>query len=601
MNYFNVNTKAIYTHKIYLDNVINNNVNETIKVFNELAGDGNLFMYIQMADGKIIRINSMYSPVNEASIWAKNIVDNYDLLNICVLFGFGNGYCVREILSGINKDGRIIIYEPSIEIFISTLNNYDVSDILIDNRVLLLVGTEYLSAFKEYVIETVRVDNINYVHTAVHPQYDLMFKKESDRFQSFILQYIDRMKVSQNTMNSAGKRLVENQIYSLKHLDNCNILHDMAEFVMKNDTAIIVSAGPSLKKNMDFIKDVNGKALVIAVDRTIDLLLKHDIIPDIVVSVDPIFSLSHIENDTWKTIPLMCSFDTNADIIRAHPDKRIYFDSPKLPADILTKEGKNVIKLERGGSVATAAFMAVIALGYKNIILCGQDLAYGEGDVTHSDGTSEKVSEDKYKDIMVQGINGDMIKCRSDWKTYLDFFEDAIMRNPDVNVIDATEGGALIRGTIVMALKDAISKYCTKESRARQFVTDLQTSFSDEDIKNIKEHLLSIVNDINMVRSLSKSIVKTADKLLKMINDGRFTERSEDVKMFNQYVSQFNSCSSLTMIIMYSANDIKEYIWNLYTGEDDDESALINMYEKYKYMFSALQGKLDELTKLIYN
>ena len=139
MDYYNKNINAIYSCKPNLVKIVNGNTDRELNVYNSFAKDGNSFMYVEMKDGNIVRINSMYSPINEAEIWAKGVNDNYDLQKIYIMFGLANGYCVRSILKKMNSWGKIIIYEPSIEIFISTLNNYDVSDILIDNRVLLLV------------------------------------------------------------------------------------------------------------------------------------------------------------------------------------------------------------------------------------------------------------------------------------------------------------------------------------------------------------------------------------------------------------------------------------------------------------------------------
>ena len=601
MDYYNKNINAIYSCKPNLVKIVNGNTDRELNVYNSFAKDGNSFMYVEMKDGNIVRINSMYSPINEAEIWAKGVNDNYDLQKIYIMFGLANGYCVRSILKKMNSWGKIIIYEPSGEIFIDSLKNYDLSDVLTDDRVALFVGEDNLGNFKAHVINIIGIDNIEYVHKAVHPQYDLLYKKQLDEFERYLFSYLDRLKVSQNTMNTYGRTLVMNQVYSLKNLKECNILSDLMGNVRDNDTAVIVAAGPSLAKNIDELKKAENNAFILAVDRTVDILIEHNIMPDVVVSVDPVFSLSFIKNEKWQEIPLMCSFDTNKDIICGHLCKRIYFDSPNLPAKILSGLGKRTIKLERGGSVATAAFMAVIALGFKNIILCGQDLAYGANGQTHSDGAKEKVSAEKYKDVLVKDIYGNIIKTRSDWKTYLDFYEDVISRNQNVNVIDATEGGAFIEGTVVMNLADAIEKYCITCPEVKHIVSHMQSSFNDEDLNNIANSLDYIVNDINLVLMISKKIIKLSDSIIRLIKSGDYTENNAEVIKFNQYIEQFNSCNSFTMILMYSASEIKDYIWSLYLGKDCYDNTLISMYEKYKYMFSALQGKLDELTKLIYN
>ena len=171
MGIFELNSITIDKYRPYLKNVLGKCGSRNINIYNEPAGDGNLFMYVVDND-TTIRINSMYSPVNEAQIWAKNSTDNYDLLNITVMFGFGNGYCVREILNRLNRTGRMIVFEPDAGIFNNVIRNYDVSDVLQDDRILVLVGEDNWTLFKEYVIENVRVDNINYAHVVYHPAYN---------------------------------------------------------------------------------------------------------------------------------------------------------------------------------------------------------------------------------------------------------------------------------------------------------------------------------------------------------------------------------------------------------------------------------------------
>ena len=63
---------------------------------------------------------------------------------------------------------------------------------------------------------------------------------------------------------------------------------------------------------------------------------------------------------------------------------------------------------------------------------------------------------------MVDGWYGDMVKSRYDWIIYRNWFESAIQQLPDVEVIDATEGGALIHGSETMCLSEVIDTYCNQ-------------------------------------------------------------------------------------------------------------------------------------------
>ena len=77
-------------------------------------------------------------------------------------------------------------------------------------------------------------------------------------------------------------------------------------------------------------------------------------------------------------------------------------------------------------------------------------------------------SENNY--IEVESIDGGKVKTIYNLKMYLEWFEDQIQKYPNINVIDATEGGALIHGSKVMPLQQAIQKECLAEWNAKEAV-----------------------------------------------------------------------------------------------------------------------------------
>lgn len=121
-----------------------------------------------------------------------------------------------------------------------------------------------------------------------------------------------------------------------------------------------------------------------------------------------------------------------------------------------------------GGSVSTEAFMIALQMGFKNIVLIGQDLAF-TGGVSHTKGIEDALGDnDSYiksrQIVEVEGINGERLQTDYQMWFYKQWFEKVIRIYKDkIYVIDATEGGARIEGAEIKSLEEVIKTQCNKE------------------------------------------------------------------------------------------------------------------------------------------
>ncbi|MFG6329456.1 MAG: hypothetical protein K1W06_08315, partial [Lachnospiraceae bacterium] len=92
--------------------------------------DGNKALIIEK-NNKEFRMNSLYKPLNEAGKWA----DQYEFHNnntLVIMFGLGNGLFVREMLKRLQKDAKVYLYEPGVDVFLYVLHYVDIVDIIQD-------------------------------------------------------------------------------------------------------------------------------------------------------------------------------------------------------------------------------------------------------------------------------------------------------------------------------------------------------------------------------------------------------------------------------------------------------------------------------------
>jgi len=115
-------------------------------------------------------------------------------------------------------------------------------------------------------------------------------------------------------------------------------------------------------------------------------------------------------------------------------------------------------------SAANMAYELAYFMGYKTIVLIGQDLAYAEDGQSHSKGHVFGEQEVKFKEsdeyVTKYGGNG-VIRTTKTWNMFRNFFEKDIEHTKEEGVItiNATEGGARIQGTIEMPFFEVIKNY----------------------------------------------------------------------------------------------------------------------------------------------
>ena len=101
-----------------------------------------------------------------------------------------------------------------------------------------------------------------------------------------------------NTINRADATRVLDNLKNMALYDQTSILHNKFE----GKAAVIVCPGPSLAKNVELLKKIKGKALIICVLHALKDLQQRGINPDIVVHVDPADLKSKKSNKGGKDV-----------------------------------------------------------------------------------------------------------------------------------------------------------------------------------------------------------------------------------------------------------------------------------------------------------
>lgn len=592
MNYYEKNMERMKANQTRLyeeylkkkDDTRELNVVKTIQSSD--AKDGERFLTVCSKFGDY-RLNSTYHPVEEAKKWAEQF-ELQNLNTVVAMFGLGNGMLTRALIMRMAETDHLLLYEPSFEIFEHVLHNYDISDILSRENTTLIVEEINGSDLHFTMYSMIDISNIKSQLQCIHPCYDRIFTESCLRYYKEIGNCFHSARVSINTGIHLGKKFIENSLANIHYLSDSKSLLGLKDILPNELPAIVVAAGPSVQDNIEDLKKAKGKAVIFAVDRILDYLLDSNVIPDFVVSVDPMKKMEHFTLRKDIKIPLICYLESNPNILLKHSGEKILCSNSTFMEELYQRMGEALPRLGTSGSVAIVAYRACVELGFKRVILVGQDLAYRDG-FSHVGGVNEEKGKDEY--TYVEGLTGEPIRSRHDWKTFISQYQDLITLNPEVEVIDAKQQGARIKGAVVMSLQEALKNY-TLEGEEWRYLSSEHNDYIPTVI--IREFLEDKLLDLKEIRAKAKQAIRECDRIMnltKQENKQRSLDKSyQKLKEYNEMIQSKSIYALLDCYISaITAQQLAEV--GLYT--EDNNANNDKTINTSKMVYQAVIGSVD--------
>lgn len=137
---------------------------------------------IQVSIGnKNVRLNSIYNPKKEAEHWSERYEFNAIEAPI-LMFGNASGIFTREMLSRVGKDAVAIIVEPDISLFIFCLHEFDLTDIIANTRIIMIIDKINYEELVFGITAIVGVENLGTQLVCVHPKFDEIYNQKLKEF-----------------------------------------------------------------------------------------------------------------------------------------------------------------------------------------------------------------------------------------------------------------------------------------------------------------------------------------------------------------------------------------------------------------------------------
>ncbi|ECK7944473.1 motility associated factor glycosyltransferase family protein, partial [Campylobacter jejuni] len=553
----------------------------------------NTFLYENVID----ELNSMLNTYN----------DKYLLYPVLYFYGFGNGILFKALLQNKNHQ-HIVVFEKDIEIIWVIFHILDFSNELQSARLMILqtssLDIELFSNFcsskpffqfsRIYFLEL-----MSHYYERFHEDVLELNKKLVQDFKDSILSHgNDPLDALQG---------IEQFVYNLPQM----ITHpSYKELLSKrkgiSDTAIIVSTGPSLTKQLPLLKKYASKATIFCADSSYPILAKHNIKPDYVLSLERIPLTSEFFNNDFGEFDKDILFVLKSYV---HPHTTKYLQKNNRNFMLVSTYASfiNYLKLDdfgyfnMGFSVANMNFLLAIHLKHKNIVLIGQDLAYAKDGLSH---TKDYSNLDKHEGHFQRDKNkyttqayGDNGKVESSfvWTLFRHNFEQDVAnakKNYYITTYNCTEGGARIEGTIekpfLWACENLLDKDLNKPfEKLEPLSLNKQNEFLlkayykvYQSIQHCRDFSKILSNDFEKIQSIYLSLNEKEEYLNLAIEkiDG-FKNKLEDIKQMQDLYEILQPLRT-----QFELNLARIYVLNPKTKEDAFNKSILWIKEHLEFM-----------------
>ncbi|WP_072229757.1 motility associated factor glycosyltransferase family protein [Campylobacter coli] len=570
------------------------NIDENLNIYDKTH---NVFMYENLEE----ELNFFYQSILEKT-------PRYPF--ICI-YGIGNALLIKNLAKHYK---HLFVFESEIELFILALSTIDLSEELCSGKIYLvdieeeradiqlLILFDMKDMFEYLSLYEMFVNNVYYKKF-----YEDVWHKADELCEKNIKVVIRNLNSSLCIGFECYSHLLQNIPSMLESIPFQRILNERKN---KFENAIVVSAGPSLAKQLSLLKAYQDKAVIFCADGALSMLEKEGIVPDYVTNLDftdlAMKFFQNKENLKQSIIALECA--THPNIVRSlNAENCMIVLRNKALYQRFNLNDFGYI--DTGTHVSHFSYTLALALGFKNIIMIGQDLAFDEEGNSHSKGFDfgEKFSgEENIDKLKVTAYAGKgEVLTHITWNDYRIKLEYLFACNDQkAKFYNATEGGARINFTEELSFKECCEKLLTKEKPKFELPKSLTKNRSDkllvkfkEKIQKDQENAKRFLDDALALKQILENIL-SKDFLLPL----EFLEKVyQNIENFNHSLDEdeFIQDEVLRGAFAYRGKLISDVLKLHIKDETHFITAYIKAYHEWLlYFIEKLEQKYKSLSKV---
>lgn len=517
LNYFKNVANLVYDTILNEDSRYNSNITYMEEYGTILAENNNSKCFI----------HSIYNKEREVEALLKDIEDDTELL---IIYGFGCCVSANKIKEKFNKIENIVFIEPDLNLFREIIKRVDV-----EKTLNLFYGknvTYIINKTPEEACGIIFSMFLNKVNKKVSLIYNLSYRSLYENyFESFTEEFVKSIKKFRLNVNTQVALIYEEVRNVFTNIFEDSIPIERFKNKFQGIPAIIVAGGPSLNKNMDYLRKLKNKALIIAAGNGIKILHENGIVPHFRIAYDPSeIEYKIFENIDTEAAPLIYTDRLYYECVTKYKGRKVSFlNSVEFFSQFIRKKMNNEgFIVDSGFTIVAPTLDMLIKIGINKIIFMGQDLSYSENAMYAKGSIYDNTimvdfEQNGYKKM--KGIDGGTVYTHDGFLGMKYNLEDRIKLYPENTYINATEGGLNIEGTRIKTMEQVATEDLTKEFNIEEIINN---EFSKKDIKDtesLHKAIREFIDDLDELDKINNDRLKYIDKIAKNKNKGHKASR----------------------------------------------------------------------------
>ena len=537
-------------------------------------------------------------------------------VSIHLIYGLGLGYLFQ--VASTNSSGTVILYEPDLNIIKTAFSLVDFSNDILKNNVFI---TDNIEKAGEYIYQKSNVKNTPLMLTtaAYREMAPEKFNEMVEKLQRLVGSYSLDLKYTQQKFYPITRTIIQN----IPNLIKEPPLSSIKDFY-KGQTAVVVSAGPTLDRNIETIKKYRDNIVLIVVGTAMKTIAKHGITPDFLCIIETFDSSKQLEGLDLSQVNFVTEPYSNINL-RKFKFKQIYSHiSDNMPVNSFWSKiiNEKTDEYLSKGTVSYTALNVARILGCSKIVMVGQDLAYIDGQCYSKDSaykdlecrfnkegnkweitakdfdnfvrslsnypdeeTRIKAAKTRLKNLnnslyYVKSIKGEQIPTESVYAAFIRPLSEFAQKFSDRKFINTSLVGAQIDGYENIPLEEALKD--TKPIQNRELNCDYKF-----DINDIEEKLkleTSLLNKIlNEVKN-GQSAVKSLNNDFKRYKNAT-VEVLKDLKKVSSIFLQLSTSNSNTLYDFITAKERIDLDYTMKMSRSFDTKNMSTLITKFNEYF----------------
>ena len=550
-----------------------------------------------------LALHSAYNPQAEADRAAAALND--ESKDVLVFAGIGLGWlpiAAARIPSA--KEKTFVLLEPSAPRFFAALASLDFSALLSLPKVFFAIGADVSQA-------------ANLVHCAGGFDRAKIFSQKSqtahaaawfENFFALARKDAEKKQVNVNTLERFGRLWLKNGARNLRKMQElCGVA---AFFGREQIPSVLLAAGPSLQEILPRLKEVQERAVTIAVDTALRACLRAGVQPDFVFLTDPQYWASrHIAGLAAPRSILVAEGAAYPSVFR-FPCKQIALMSSLFPLGKyfearLGKKGA----LASGGSVATSAWDFARAIGSEEIFAAGLDLGYPKNqthikgsafeEAVHQNSSRLNPAETQSARVLFSAKNqigvdgqGNPIVTDERMKLFAWWFENALAADARTKTFLFSKSGLAIKGANFCSVEEFLKRPKITEQKKEFFDrAQLTARASAWDKEKFDGVLRELLDGLKKIAALAQKGTALCNDIL--CGDSRAAKRIGELDAIDKEILQSDAKNVAALVF-----PTERQLERIFSAQKFPQDPILANAAKSKIVYGELTKSIEDFLKI---